>query len=479
MGKLNWGKTACAVVLLCAAAAIATPARTFTRLTNFNGANGAVPYLMSLVQGMDGNLYGTTSSGGPGSAGTVFKMTGAGKLTTLYSFCAQSNCFDGRYPNAGLVLSTDGNLYGTTSSGGTGSAGTVFKMTPAGRLTTLYSFCAQTDCTDGNDPNAGLVLGTDGNFYGTTEYGGLYYGSVFKVTPSGTLTTLHIFDYTDGAYPVGGLVQAADGSFYGTTAGGGTSTLCPDPGGCGTVFRITPRGTLTALHNFDWNDGASPYAGLVQGTDRSFYGTTTGGGGGDCVGGCGTVFKITLGGALTTLHSFDVADGANPYAGLVQGTDGNFYGTTTFGGNVTCPFGCGTVFTITREGTLTTLHSFDPSDGDRPYSGLVQATNGTFYGTTYNGGTYDEGTVFSLFVGLGPFVEAQPTSGKVGKAVKILGTNLTGATRVSFNGTPAVFKLVLSSYITTTVPPGAITGKLKVVTPKRTLSSNVAFRVLP
>jgi len=167
----------------------------------------------------------------------------------------------------------------------------------------------------------------------------------------------------------------------------------------------------------------------------------------------------------------------NPYAGLVQGTDGNLYGTTYRGGD----YGNGAIFNITLSGTLTRLYSFPGPDGANPYAGLVQGTDGNFYGTTYdgaNGCTYGCGTVFSLSVGLGPFVKTQPASGKVGAAVKILGTNLTGATSVSFNGTAAVFTVnSTGSAISTTVPVGATTGTVQVVTPNGTLSSNVPFRV--
>ena len=307
-------------------------------------------------------------------------------------------------------------------------------MTPSGALTTLYSFCSQgapPNCTDGTVPSA-LVQSTDGNFYGTTQGAGANgFGTVFKMSPSGTLTTLYAFcsqsGCTDGASPMAGLVQATDGDFYGTTLYGGTN-------GYGTVFKMTPSGTLTTLHSF-------------------------------CA-------KIV--GNICT-------DGANPYAGLVQATDGNFYGTTDWGGAYN--FNDGTIFKISPGGTLTTLHSFDGTDGGHPYyGGLVQDTNGKFYGTTNYGGTSTNcncGTVFSLSVGLGPFVETLPTSGKVGELIRILGTNLTGATSVTFNGTVAAFTVVSGSQITATVPTGASTGKVQVTTPHSTLSSNRPFRVLP
>ena len=267
-------------------------------------------------------------------------------------------------PISPVIQGTDGNFYGVTPFGGTNDDSTVFTITPSGTLTTLHNF----DGADGRVAVGGLVQGTDGLFYGTTAHGGANGdGTVFTITPSGTLTTLHNFDNTDGYEPFyGGLVQASDGNFYGTTTQGGAYSS-PYCSGCGTVFRITPSGTLTTLYSFcsqpNCVDGAFPQAGLVQGSDGNFYGTTFGGGAnGNCAGGCGTVFKITPIGALTTLYSFcsqpNCADGDEPLTTLVQGTDGNFYGETQLGGAYCPPNGCGTVFKITSSGRLPpcTLH---------------------------------------------------------------------------------------------------------------------------
>jgi uncharacterized repeat protein (TIGR03803 family) len=502
LGKLNRGKRAYAVFLLCATTAIASPAQTFTTLHSFDGTDGG-PFPNGLVQATDGNLYGTVGYGGANGGGTIFKITPSGTLTTLYNFCSQSGCTDGAYPDygegGGLVQATNGDFYGTAGGGGanctgTGGCGTVFKITPSGTLTTLYSFCAQSGCTDGAYPNDPLVQGTDGNFYGTAYGGGANgYGTVFKITPSGTLTTLYSFcsqsGCTDGEYPNAGLIQATDGNFYGTMTNGGANndaSTCFFGPGCGTVFKITLGGTLTTLYSFcsqsGCTDGANPFAALVQATDGDFYGTTFGGGAGVYGFSAGTVFKITPSGKLTTLYSFcaqsKCTDGARSYAGLVQATDGNFYGTTsTDGANIFY----GTVFKITPSGTLTTLYSFCPqsgcTDGDAPTAALIQDTNGSFYGTTAHGGTSGVGVVFSLSVGLGPFVETQPTSGSVLERVEILGTNLTGATRVTFNGIPTFFIVDSSSLITTWVPLGATSGEVEVTTPHGRLRSNVPFRV--
>ena len=475
MSKLSLWKTICLVCVFCAVAAIGSPAQTFTLLHSFNGTDGSAPY--AVVQGTNGNFYGAASGGGAYANGTVFKITHGGTLTTLHSFCAQAGCPDGSAPN-GLVLATDGNFYGTTASGastsctGLSGCGTVFKITHGGTLTTLHSF----NGNDGAEPAATLVEATDANLYGATNYGGANCapygcGTVFKITPSGKLTTLHSFDGTDGSNPWG-VVQATDGNFYGTTSLGGAN-------GQGTVFKIAQTGTLTTVYSFcsqtGCTDGSYASEGLVQATDGNFYGTTWFGGANND----GTVFKITARGTLTTLHSFNGTDGFTPRGGVVQGADGNFYGSVDNGH----PSNDGAVFKITATGRLTTLHSFRGTDGRFPFAAPVQATDGNFYGTTAGGGTSSNcpfvgcGTVFSLSVGLSPFIETLPTSGKVGTAVTILGNNLTDSTGVAFNGTAATFKVISSTEIKTKVPDGATTGFVKVTRPKRTLKSNVAFRV--
>ncbi|HKN71122.1 MAG TPA: choice-of-anchor tandem repeat GloVer-containing protein [Terriglobales bacterium] len=457
------------VCLLLAATAASSATDTFTTRVNFNSTNGASPYYGSLVQGTDGDLYGTTQSGGTSHAGTIFKMTPSGTLTTIYNFAIT----DGAYPVAGLVLANNGKFfYGTTEFGGDLSCtagvgcGTVFKIDSAGTLTTLVTLHGS-GVPGGAFPTGALVEGTDGEFYGTTlgttngfSSGG--FGSVFKITSVGTLTVLHTFHGSDGEYPAAGLIQGTDGKFYGTTEEGGAH-------GDGTVFQITSAGTLKRLYSFAGTDGKHPYAALVQAADGNFYGTTKEGG----ANGLGTVFQITSAGTLTTLYSFAGTDGEYPYAPLVQGTDGNFYGTTYKGGNDHL----GTIFEITSGGTLTTLHNFVGPDGAYLYGGLVQRTAGGFYGMTNGGGSTGAGTVFSLAIGLGPFVKTLPTSGAVGSSVIILGTDLTGATSVTFSGTTAMFIVVSSSEIMTTVPVGATTGSVVVTTPSATLTSNVNFTV--
>ena len=488
MHKINRAfavSASCLFVLM--VTAVGATAQRFRGLHRFDGDDGASPSA-TLVQGADGNLYGTTSYGGTGSSscwsssgcGTVFRVTPSGILTTLYSFCSRSGCTDGANPLGALVLGTDGNFYGTTVYGGIrGCAGdlgcgTIFRINLSGTLTTLYTFCSLGSCADGQSPYAGLIQATDGNFYGTTYEGGEYgYGTVFKITPNAVLITLHSFYPTvDGANPESWLVEGTDGNFYGTTYDGSRE-------GHGIVFKMTPSGTLTVLHNFNaGSDGAEPVAGLVQASDGNFYGTTVFGGTGS-----GTIFEITPTGSLTTIYSFcsqtNCSDGGVSYGGLIQATDGNLYGTTLTGGTNDG----GTIFKISTDGTLTTLYSFcaqtNCADGTNSNASPVQATTGILYGTTDGGGARsNDGTIFGLSEGLGAFVEALPSSGNIGTPVKILGNHLPGATSVTFNGTPATFTIVSPSLITTTVPAGATTGTVQVVTPGGTLSSNVPFRVI-
>jgi uncharacterized repeat protein (TIGR03803 family) len=473
-GKIR-RKSACLVLILCLTA-IGASAQTFTVLLSFDGANGANPFA-GLVQGLDGDLYGTTYTDGTSTqceaaCGTVFKITSGGSLTTLYSFCSLSGCLDGAGPIGTLALTAGGDFYGTTKWGGAHASGTVFKITPGGTLTTLYSFCSQDNCTDGANPTAGLVLATNGNFYGTTydegnsQLCGGGCGTVFKISASGNLTTLYRFSGTDGAGPAA-LIQATNGNLYGTTYSGGASNQ-------GTIFRITPTGVLTSLLSFDGTDGSNPYSALVQASDGDLYGTTGAGGSEDE----GTAFKSSTSGKLSTLINFCACSlGSQPLSALIQATNGNFYGTTFDSGSG------GTLFQMTPSGTLTTLYTFCAlsgcADGETLYTQLVQSTNGTLYGTAHDGGTNGDGTVFSLSLDLAPFVEALPSSGSVGAAVKILGSNLTGASSVRFDGTAASFKVVSASEIKTTVPSGATTGRVQVTTPEGTISSNVAFTVIP
>ncbi len=509
MRKLELRKIACIVAVFCVAAAVASSAQTFTTLVEFNGTpHPANP--TQLLQGLDGNFYGVTLNGGANgtssTGGAFFRMTPAGKVSELYSFCSVANCADGTTPN-GLIQTADGEFYGTTSQGGASDfadcsttsfgCGTFFEIRPGQPVTTLYSFCSQANCNDGFVPwGAPLAVGPNGNFYGTTKFGGdlngdnnceLGCGTIYEITPTGALTTLHVFCSTPGC-PVGsggdGLTLATDGGLYGATQDSASGSYG------GGFYKLTPNRRLSVLYTFDIEaNGDCCATAPVQATDGNFYGSAAGG-----KYGYGFIYKLTPEGTLSSLYDFcanpNCPDGVGASA-LIQGTDGNLYGTTVEGGANTgpdCgPLGCGTVFQLTLAGKLTTLHSFcsetNCADGSSPQGGLIQATNGIFYGPmTYGGsssncGSSGCGTIYSLSMGLSPFVEANPSFGSAGQTVVILGNNLTGTTGVSFNGTPAAFKVKSDSYIKAMVPTGATTGTIKVTTPGGVLSSNVAFQV--
>jgi uncharacterized repeat protein (TIGR03803 family) len=328
---------------------------------------------------------------------------------------------EGTTANAPPIQGKDGNFYGTTGNGGGAVFGTVYKMTPAGVYKVLFTF-------DGTIryPEA-ITLGTDGNFYGTFlgGTGTNVNGGVFKVTPSGKLTVLHRFTDTDGKNPMGAIIQATDGNFYGTTRMGGT-------GGQGVVYKMTPAGVLTVLHNFA-NDGhgLAPFAGLVQATDGKFYGVTITNPGTSS----GVLYQITSTGSYADLVFFsNVAGnfrGANPQVSLLQHTNGTLFGDTLGGGNNAGCIGCG--------------------------------------------------VLYSLKMGLGPFVSMLPSLrwGKAGATIQFLGQGFTGTSAVSFNGAPASFTVVSDTFLTAKVPTGATSGKVSVTTPSGILTSSQIFKVIP
>ncbi len=441
------------LVLVVAAVTATATAQTYTDLYNFDGLHGSYPsYPSLLTQGRDGSLYGTIASGGSFGLGVVFKITPNGTLTVLYNFDGGVN---GGNPTSGLTLGTDGNFYGTTGGGST--YGTIFRITKSGSLTTLYTF------TVGGNPWAPPIQGADGNLYGVTAS-----FTVYKITPSGTFTVL-------GSLPgvsLSSLVQGTDGNFYGATTYGGSD-------GDGTVFKVTPRGTVSIVYNFDVTHGQFPFAPLIQGTDGNFYGTTWLGGTNDVRGNtAGVVFKLTPQGAITVLHDFADPnypnDGFYTFAGLIQASDGNFYGVTADGFE-----SMGVIFRINSDGAYSVLYDFDSAHGQQPFSTPIQHTNGRIYGLADSGGTLGYGVVYRFDLGLTPFVSLVSPAAKAGKTIGILGQGFTGTTGVSFNGTAAAYDVVSSTYLTTTVPPGVTTGPVTVTTPSGTLTSNQPFRVLP
>ena len=398
------------------------------------GSDGIGPN--GVIQASDGNFYGTTDNGGAdkdtddtcGAAGvgdgTLFRVTPSGAETILYSFsCGVSGATVGGIPSAGLILGKDGDLYGSSDGGAAygvaGVPGSVFKFTLAGVETVLHAFPQPEGISsDGETPNA-LVLASDGDFYGTTQTGGTAgVGTVFKITPSGDEKVLHTFTAgvsgsKDGGVPRAALIQANDGNLYGTTYGGGAH-------GVGTVYKITPSGAESIVYSFSGGvggskDGASPAAALIQGSDGNLYGTTFFGGNSSTgVGtGVGTVYQLTLAGVEKVIYSFaPTKDGQFP-SKLILGADGNFYGVTLFGGGSATAqaTGGGTVYRLTAAGAETILHSFTGAlatsgpDGGGPVD-LLQGADGDFYGATAYGGAYSYGTIFKLSVG--PSATATP-----------------------------------------------------------------------
>jgi uncharacterized repeat protein (TIGR03803 family) len=382
--------------------------------------DGAIPFA-GVVFDQAGNMYGTTEEGGAHGRGVVFKLTPKGEETVLYNFCAQSHCTDGEYPAGGLILDQKGDLYGVAGSGGAHKYGVVFEVTPQGKEIVLYNFCAQSGCADGRYPTAGLVFDQKGNLYGTTYWGGAYKNSfcggcgvVFKLSPEGKETVLYRFcahgTCLDGANP-NGVVFDQNGNLYGTTNIGGVHELCAlGTVGCGVVFKLTPQGKETVLYSFcaldgeNCSDGQFPNTGLVFDQNGNLYSTTESGG----ASGTGTVFKLTPKGKEIVLHSFcaqnNCTDGQAPLIGPIIDQKGNLYGTTDLGGgNDYCPSapdGCGVVFKFTPKGKETVLYSFCTedgcTDGADPQTPLVFDQKGDLYGTTQYGGAHKNGTVFKL-----------------------------------------------------------------------------------
>lgn len=351
-----------------------TPDGDFTTLYRFTGAaDGANPF-SSLIQAGDGDFYGTTVTGGANGGGTIFRITQDGQLTPLYSFAEGDSAF------AGLVQAADGNFYGRTVN--TLGGATIFQLTPGGDFNTIYAFPSG---TDDEVHSVALTPGNDGRLYGSTGGGGPpHYGTIFAITGDGVLTTLFYFNDTarEGAFPSSHIRLAQDGNFYGTTSGGGAN-------GKGTIFAIAPLSSLTTLHNFVDPEGRGPL-GILQATDGKFYGAT----GTSPLGvGLGTLFSLTTDGALTTLHTFTGADGRSPNNGLIQASDGSFYGTTWRGESGDQ----GVVYKMGVDGNLTSLYTFPGGiGGANPTSGVIQGSDGNLYGTAYNGGVNNAGMIFQL-----------------------------------------------------------------------------------
>jgi len=380
-------------------AAASVFAQTFTVLYSFKGPPDGVGPWGGLRLDGSGTLYGTTEQGGASYHGTVFKLSPRGKETVLYSFLAGY----GSEPESTLVRDVKGTLYGTTYRGGAHNLGAVFKLDRKGNETVLHSF----DWSDGAYPNA-VIGDARGILYGSTSMGGASSGcgTVFRMDAAGRETVLYNFaGGADGCSPYGALFRDSSGNLYGTTYEGGDSSC--QRGGCGTVFKVDTAGTETVLYAFTYQggDGAYPYAGVVRDKAGIFYGTTFGGGEPNCGGGygCGTVFKLDTSGKETVLYQFTSTggDGSGPVASVTLDNAGNIYGTTLGGGDPNCgEFGCGIVFKLDTAGKETVLHTFTSSnDGAYPRAGLIRDAAGNLYGVAESGGRPkcgDCGTVFRL-----------------------------------------------------------------------------------
>jgi uncharacterized repeat protein (TIGR03803 family) len=462
-----------------------------TTVYGFPGQPGpSNPNIEAIAQGRNGNLY-LTGAGGEGKAvnctttycGEAFRMTTSGTVNDVFDFsnnsCPGSFCGYGAY--GGLTLGTDGNFYGATYYGGTSSHGALFKLTPAGVMTSLYEF---TGGTDGSDPYGSPIEGSNGIFYGTTTAAGGLDSTIYSVTSSGVFKTLYTFTGTDGQNVYAPLVQGTDGNFYGESVAGGAN-------GYGTIFKMTPAGTLTVLHNFAGTDGSDAYYPLIQASDGNFYGEAYSGG----TDGTGVIFKVTPSGTYTVLHNINgTTDGDGPAYGLVQATNGTMYGVTSNNNNQGVYLN-GTIFSITTGGTFEVLYTFTGStDGGIPLSPMRQHTDGLLYGTTEVGGDtncYSAvsfngqevivagcGELFSLNIAAKPFVSLLPTSGKVGSMIGILGQGFSASSVVKFNGVQATAVTVSgTTFITATVPAGASDGFVTVTTGTTTLKSAQKYRV--
>jgi uncharacterized repeat protein (TIGR03803 family) len=461
--KMHVGQLPLAWALLMMFAAAPLHAQTYQDLYDFNCAAGGCNPVNhgQLTQWKDGNLYGTTTNGGSHGYGTIFKVTPLGTYTDLWEF----DYTTGAGPSAGLTLATDGNFYGTTFGGGTSDDGTVFRFTPPSTLTVLHTFSGG---TDGQGPEVPPIQAKDGNLYGMTDS-----GTTYRVTlPGGKFTVLP--NQAPG-YTSGPLYLASDGNLYGTTSDGGTSNR-------GTVFRMTTAGAIKTIYNFTGigSDGAVPAGPLTQGKDGNLYGTTVDGGG---VNDWGATFKLTLSGIETVLHVFDSSiDGANPSAGLLASSYGNFYGLTGYGGTD----GDGTLFEMTAGGYCTKLVDFTgtagTAPGQFPLTTLMQHTNGSLYGLTLYGGSGLGGDFYS-FTPPNPLftvVVEGPVWVKPGVPVAILGDNLTHAIQVTLAGEQTQFQIGSDTYLTATVPSDAVDGLIAVILDSGLqIESQSAIHILP
>ena len=444
-----------ALALFCIGAAPPVQAQTYSVIYNL-GTNSGDPITPTgpFVQGRDGSLHGGAIEGADHSTDQIFRISPAGALTVESTFGVNDSGTCGN----GLTLGRDGNFYGVCQFGNGDFLGYVYRMTPAGVVTVLHHFTGV--IPEGTQPNTPPIQGNDGNFYGMTSGGGASnFGTVYKMTPTGTVTTLHGFTRgTDGATPTTPLVLGNDGNFY-----GGTVT---------SIFKITASGKVTVVHDPNGGTEGSEPVTLVLGADGSFYGTTLSAGANNA----GTFFKVTASGTYTVLHNFSTADGLRGgFDYLMQATDGNFYGAELngFGGDQ------GTLYKVTTKGVLTVLHSFGGTDGSGPRGGMFQNTNGILYGDTKQGGSLLHGVVYEWNANLAPFARLELTSGKAATSIGIFGQGFLTATGVTFGGIAGTFTAAGDNYMTATIPSGGTSGPVVVLIPSGNLTSSKTFKLTP
>jgi uncharacterized repeat protein (TIGR03803 family) len=365
-----------------------------------------------VAQSRGGNLFSSADDHWTDQKGTAFFISPGGTLTVVHRFSVAR----GLHPVGGLTLGAGGQYYGTNKDNGLYGFGNIFKMTRGGGLTVLHDFDSFDNVSGCSHPVAPPIQSVAGDYYGTAIGDGANNGCVYRMSASGRLTVLHTFNATDGRRPLGPLLQGSDFKFYGTTENGGWS-------GYGTIFRVTSSGDFEALHTFDGYTGGFPYGPMIEGNDGNFYGTTENGAG------LGVLFKMTPDGFVTVLHDFGSgSQGKSLIGGVVQASDGNFYGTAQSGGTA----GVGVLYRVTPAGDFTVLYNFDGNTGANPQNTLMQHTNGILYGTCDAGGSAGKGTFYSMDLGLPPFVTYLPVYGRVGTLVQILGQDFTADSVVSF-----------------------------------------------
>ena len=427
--------------------------QTVTNIVNFNGTDGQLPYRTTPVQGRDGRLYGTTYYGGAYGAGTVWVVETSGTASVFYSFDGVT----AESPQSGLTLATDGNFYGTA---GSPSGDVLYRVTAAGASSVLHTFGE----TDGCYAVAPPIEASDGNLYGTTM--GCGRSTLYRYTPAGVFTTIQTFvTATQGKDSAASPLQSSDGSLWGTNGWGGTDQ-------CGAVFKAEFSGTVLQSLLMDCTDQRHPNSPLIQNSEGYIYGTTSAGG----TYGAGSIFEINPNGALSTVYEFQGGSDLQDPNNIMQASDGNLYGTAFQDGSGRG----GGIYKIDASGDYSVVYDFTTSPHITDVNtGLMQHTNGQFYGASGQGGIYKRGSVFSLSLGLGPFVAFVRPTGGLGQTAEILGQGLTGTTAVTFNGVPATsFTVVSDTYMTAVVPSAATTGPVVVTAPTGPLTSNVNFRII-